>query len=300
MQINPRLPKAAPKVTQSQPAPSLEPSELPNMDDAFSKGYPDYNIIDKYLLHHQLPMKNAFSFNLEEYNAAKSAYYGDIEQEKNPKKKLEQIQSKIQQHKAHPLGYTYQIAKHLYSAIDRREDGTVRSIYNREPIKHETAKMLEPNTIPDYSSQQLVAMYSTTAPEMLGAYLAFNAQKPRLNCEHVVPRSWFGKKEPMLSDLHHLFACDKKDNGARGNTPYGRYQPKGGKGEVARATLYFMLRYPKVQLPYKESQITMLKEWAKQDPVSNFERRRNGLIEQIQGNRNPFIDYPELLDHFEP
>ena len=28
------------------------------------------------------------------------------------------------------------------------------------------------------------------------------------NCEHVVPQSWFDKKEPMRGDLHHLFACD--------------------------------------------------------------------------------------------
>ncbi len=28
------------------------------------------------------------------------------------------------------------------------------------------------------------------------------------NCEHVVPQSWFAKREPMRGDLHHLFACE--------------------------------------------------------------------------------------------
>ena len=38
---------------------------------------------------------------------------------------------------------------------------------------------------------------------------------------------------------------------------------------------------------------TLLK-WHKQDPVSDWERRRNTRIYKIQGNRNPFIDRPEF------
>ncbi len=38
---------------------------------------------------------------------------------------------------------------------------------------------------------------------------------------------------------------------------------------------------------------TLLK-WMKEDPVSKWEMKRNDLTEDIQGNRNVFIDYPEL------
>src|SRR3712207_7679841 len=81
------------------------------------------------------------------------------------------------------------------------------------------------------------------------------------NCEHVVPQSWFAKREPMRGDLHHLFACESDCNSFRGNTPYfefeeadeavraacgrreeGRFEPAAGKGAVARATLYFLLQ----------------------------------------------------------
>lgn len=47
--------------------------------------------------------------------------------------------------------------------------------------------------------------------------------------------------------------------------------------------------------PYHGKLSTLL-EWHKQDPVSEFEIRRNNLIyENWQGNRNPFIDHPEWV-----
>ncbi|WP_339361308.1 endonuclease [Candidatus Regiella insecticola] len=36
-------------------------------------------------------------------------------------------------------------------------------------------------------------------------------------------------------------------------------------------------------------------EWHAQDPVSDWERRRNERIYERQGNRNPFIDHPEWV-----
>ena len=40
----------------------------------------------------------------------------------------------------------------------------------------------------------------------------------------------------------------------------------------------------------------MLLEWNELDPVDALEIQRNRETEKIQGNRNPFIDYPELAD----
>ncbi len=41
----------------------------------------------------------------------------------------------------------------------------------------------------------------------------------------------------------------------------------------------------------------MMIRWSDNDPVSEKETTRNDKIHEIQGNRNPFVDYPELADH---
>lgn len=45
---------------------------------------------------------------------------------------------------------------------------------------------------------------------------------------------------------------------------------------------------------YKQWAINVLLRWAAEDPVSEKETERNKAVYGIQGNRNPFIDYPGL------
>ena len=87
------------------------------------------------------------------------------------------------------------------------------------------------------------------------------------------------------------------------------------KGDVARILLYVYCRWqqpnlysdvPETKLPafdaddsvnsglkVVESLDTLL-YWCAEDPVDTWEMTRNDLIQQIQGNRNVFIDYPAL------
>ena len=85
------------------------------------------------------------------------------------------------------------------------------------------------------------------------------------------------------------------------------------KGDLAR-TYFYMVTCYKTELPswpgspnlnysankYKAFStwtINMLMEWTRLDPVSEKELKRNDAIYGIQGNRNPFIDHPELAEY---
>lgn len=47
----------------------------------------------------------------------------------------------------------------------------------------------------------------------------------------------------------------------------------------------------------RERTYEKLCEWNKLDPPSETEKIRNNVVERIQGNRNPFVDYPDLMDN---
>ena len=55
---------------------------------------------------------------------------------------------------------------------------------------------------------------------------------------------------------------------------------------MARAMLYIADRY---DMKIYERQRRMLLQWHRDDPVDDAERRRNRLIERVQGNPNPWI-----------
>ena len=58
------------------------------------------------------------------------------------------------------------------------------------------------------------------------------------------------------------------------------------------------MRY-ELSIPSAEERV--LREWNEQDPPDQIERERNELIQSVQGNRNPFVDFPHLahrIDNF--
>lgn len=82
------------------------------------------------------------------------------------------------------------------------------------------------------------------------------------------------------------------------------------KGDFARAFFYMATVYD--DLPWcinymfnanepwptlRTWAVEMLLQWARHDPVSQKEIDRNNGVESQQGNRNPFIDFPELAEY---
>lgn len=216
----------------------------------------------------------------------------------------------------------YAPSKQLYPWIDLHKDGrrlSIKSIYSgkvfdaREFIEEAFAIEARRETL--RASMRRNEAFGMASEAVLDQLLEEAAP---YNCEHSVPQSWFRKAEPMRGDLHHLFACESRCNSFRGNHAYfdfpdveatmeacgkreeDRFEPVVGKGAVARATLYFLLRYPgEIDLEICEmdaARVEMLKRWHAGDAVSDYERHRNQAIFEVQGNRNPFIDHPEWVD----
>lgn len=143
-----------------------------------------------------------------------------------------------------------------------------------------------------------------------------------LNTEHTWPQSRFSKRFPkdlQKSDLHILYPTSSHANSERGNLEMadvdkptetvcpqahvGFHRGDSGqqyfepalaqKGNVARALFYFAVRYQMRIDPIEEES---LRKWNNEDPVNEADRQRNEAVFKAQGDRNPFIDHPELAN----
>lgn len=159
-------------------------------------------------------------------------------------------------------------------------------------------------------------------------------QRDGFNVEHVFPMSWAtsalkcGKRKQcrassawfnqIESDLHNLYPARSDVNQDRSSYRFGevagesrRYgqacdfevnrrarvvEPTPAvRGDIARAMFYMAYQYRDQGLVIFDKQARLLHQWHQADPPSASERRRNDIIEKLQGNRNPFIDQPDRL-----
>ncbi|GGH75394.1 hypothetical protein GCM10011318_22360 [Phaeocystidibacter marisrubri] len=138
------------------------------------------------------------------------------------------------------------------------------------------------------------------------------ANANNFNCEHTFPQGFFNSAQPMRSDIHHLYPTDAAVNSRRNNHPFGMvanpswtgggskygnsvFEPRDAhKGAAARAMLYFVIRYQDYQ-NFFAPQEAILKAWNEQFTPSAFEKGRNDDVYAIQNNRNPFVDYPQMV-----
>ena len=158
-----------------------------------------------------------------------------------------------------------------------------------------------------------------------------------MNIEHSVAKSWWGgNKNNAYCDIHHLNPSDQNANSRKSNYPLGEltsvswdngvtfvgkanidgssmnaYEPCDEyKGDFARVFMYMFTCYQDLTWEYtwmnyekntyptlKPWAVELLLKWHKQDPVSDKEVNRNNAVYAVQGNRNPFVDYPQLADY---
>ena len=155
------------------------------------------------------------------------------------------------------------------------------------------------------------------------------------NREHSVPQSWFSKASPMKSDIVHVVPTDGYVNNRRSSYPFGEVStvkysaaqnycrlgssktagysgtvfevPDEVKGDMARIYFYMATRYKEkcggwggnifTSDGMVKWELDQMMAWSKQDPVDAREIARNNAVQEVQKNRNPFVDYPGLEDY---
>lgn len=158
-----------------------------------------------------------------------------------------------------------------------------------------------------------------------------NSDPDAWNREHSWPKShgFPSSGDWAYTDIHHLRPSDVSVNSRRGNKDYdnggssiseapGNYtdsnsfEPRDDvKGDIARMMFYMDTRYNDSDSTGTDDLVLVdhsntsgselgdlctLLEWHKQDPVSEREVDRHARIVERQGNRNPFVDYPNWVD----
>ena len=158
-----------------------------------------------------------------------------------------------------------------------------------------------------------------------------------MDIEHSLPKSWWGGDEnDAYIDLYHLNPADRVANNNKSNYPPGILNDSNKvnngiffmgkdkewndyafsvideyKGDFARAYFYISTAYHDMKwdasyskyvtndsyLTFTPYLIQVLLQWHRIDPVSEKEINRLDAISSIQHNRNPFIEYPELVEY---
>jgi chitodextrinase len=199
---------------------------------------------------------------------------------------------------------------------------------NHQTLGYSTARVYLYNYI-DNENNTITGVYS--GYEVSSPYGGTTTYPAPINCEHTIPQSYFGEADPMVSDLHHLYPTYENWNSTRSNYPFAEiddnttakwmylnqsqttiptsnidlyseyanstFEPREDhKGNVARSIFYFYTVYPTQAGNISQiGDINTFYQWHLDDPVDAAEIERNGQIETYQGDRNPYIDYPELV-----
>ena len=223
---------------------------------------------------------------------ARAEYYSAVDLATSGRSLFTALSALVTRTHATPLAYAP--SRHVYPWVDLHEDLKIRSIYSgktfdAEELIREDERIARQRNV---QLQELLRNERGLATERLNEMADWLEANLPFNCEHVVPQSWFAKREPMRGDLHHLFACEVGCNSFRGNMPYfdfadfeeairdacgkldgsTKFEPSASKGAVARATLYFLMRYPNqvndIIPSYDAARLEVLLRWHRDHPVS--------------------------------
>lgn len=142
---------------------------------------------------------------------------------------------------------------------------------------------------------------------------------PPYNREHVIARSWYDNADNFVNDFVNVIWSNQTANGKRGNNRFCNIPKRSEyevyseselvgyirddcfmptdefKGDVARIVLYMYVTYQDDGLNRSHIDLSLMKSWAKNDPVSGVEIQRNKTIQSLYGYSNRFVSNPGLI-----
>ncbi len=309
---------------RNRPHKSRPPQQQPQQQDDFRKTHTSSGGTLKHM--DMIAKTRPAYFDEARDKRDVQSYYSRVNPQASPKEFYHQLQDLVTDtHKEHR---SYNPDELLYPWVDLRPSMRLQSVYSPHEVHTGDAPRLKTPEKPEQlknfqqlqrQAQQWAHALSQGPTDAVNIAMRLSEVEASgyYNCEHVVPRIWFNNDRVAEGDLHHLFACESTINAERssnrlkevedpaetfpeGLKKLGEFEPSAGKGEVARATLYFLLRYPgevgNHPYEYKPEDIQNLVQWSNENPVTLHEHHRNQAIQDIQGNRNPFIDHPEWVN----
>lgn len=234
-----------------------------------------------------------------------------------------------------PLGYysslTGKCGAELKTAIHKLVSQNVSMLSYGSGDQHTWWGFYVTDYMMDGSGRQVIDRYSNG----VCYFSSRGSSVTGMNIEHSFPKSWWGgEQNNAYKDLFNLMPCEQKINSSKSNYGMGvvtsttanngctkvgtgsdgtyLWEPADKwKGDFARGYMYMATAYQDYEWKSRglnlleNTEWPTLKEWAyklymqwgKQDPVSDIEITRNNSVSSIQGNRNPYVDFPNLPEY---
>lgn len=161
------------------------------------------------------------------------------------------------------------------------------TLYCQEPFKANDRGV---RTDSIYSGHLLLRHFDCITARQCSNKPEYNAVADDLHNLYPIQRSVeIDRRGSQFADL----PVDNRDHDCGYRIAFQSFDPPDhAKGNIARAMIYM---YRQHSLPLVGN-LEMYKRWHQIDPVDDEEKARNAAIGRIQGNRNPFIDNPELIE----
>lgn len=189
--------------------------------------------------------------------------------------------------------------KQQLTGIDAAPDGTITAIFDESPLK----------MVNDYVGVLNPAHYGDSSPYMMQLSYDLHCIVPCTSATHDAIADY---PPDIVTTTNAGNNALKVGLAMIDGIATNAYEPADSvKGDVARMIMYAVTCYSGYKWQGRALNIinggayptlnrhgiALLLEWHRADAVSQREKKRNDAIYSVQGNRNPFVDFPELAEY---